>query len=372
MQQKVTNSFLVQSSIRILCVLLVLFIFLVSIELMSSSLALLGEDLAKQIILLTANPFVALFIGLLATSIIQSSSATTSMIVAIVASGALSLENAIPIVMGANIGTAVTSTIVSLGHITSKNEFRKAIAAATAHDFFNIIVALILFPLEYYTHTLTHASHWIANLILHLEPYEGFLTEPNIQIKNVVRFISESLGHNITLLLAFSLLSLFACLQLFSTLLKSSFLGRYEARLDQVIFGTPLKSLTWGISLTALMQSSSVISSLIVPLVATGKVSLRKAFPFLMGANLGTTLTTLLAAFYQSEAAISLAIVHLLFNLFGVVILFPIPRIRSIPIKLARQLGQATVKNRLIGFAYLLVIFFLVPFILIYSFTIFN
>lgn len=372
MQEKFTPSFLLQTSIRVLCVLLILFGFLVSIELMSSSLGLLGEDFAKQIILLTANPFVALFIGLLATSVIQSSSASTSMIVAVVASGALSLESAIPIVMGANIGTAVTSTIVSLGHITRKSEFRKAIAAATAHDFFNIIVALILFPLEYYTHVLSHISQWIATFLLHWETYEGFLTEPNVQIKNVVHFIAEFLGYNITLLLAFSLLSLFACLQLFSTLLKSSFLGRYKARLDKVVFGTPFKSLSWGIALTALMQSSSVISSLIVPLVATGKVSLRKAFPFLMGANLGTTLTTLLAAFYQSEAAISLAIVHLLFNLFGVSILFPIPKVRSIPIRLARQLGQATVKNRLIGFAYLLVIFFLIPFVLIYSFTIIN
>lgn len=372
MQQKITIAFILKTSLRILCVLGVLFGFLVSIELMSGTLGLLGEDFAKQIILLTLNPFVALFIGLLATSIIQSSSATTSMVVAIVASGALSLEHAIPIVMGANIGTALTSTIVSLGYITRKSEFRKAIAAATAHDFFNIIVALILFPLEYYTHFLSHISQWIATFLVHMDTYEGFLTAPNIQIKQVVHLISEFLGHNITLSLSFSLLSLFACLRLFSTLLKSSFLGTYQARLDQVIFGNSFKSLSWGVALTALVQSSSVISSLIVPLVATGKVSLRKAFPFLMGANLGTTLTTLLAAFYQSEAAISLAIVHLLFNLFGVMILFPIPKIRSIPISLARRLGQATVKNRLIGFSYLLVVFFLIPFILIYGFTVLH
>ncbi len=94
-----------------------LLIFLFSLELMLSSLQHLGKAAAETIILATSNPFTALFIGLLTTAIIQSSTATTSMTVALVASGSLTLESAVPIIMGANIGTTITSTIVSLGFL---------------------------------------------------------------------------------------------------------------------------------------------------------------------------------------------------------------------------------------------------------------
>ena len=107
------------------------------------SVTMLGQETAKSILLATSNPFIGLFIGLLATALIQSSSTVTSMTVAVVASGYLTLGNAIPVVMGANVGTTLTSTLVSLGFITKRNQFRKAISAGTIHDFFNIIVHVL-------------------------------------------------------------------------------------------------------------------------------------------------------------------------------------------------------------------------------------
>src|SRR5690348_16818416 len=144
-----------------------LFIFLFALDLMISSLQHLGGDVADAILLATSNPFTALFIGLLVTAIIQSSSATTSMVVALVSSGQLTLQAAVPIIMGANIGTTITSTIVSLGFITKKKEFRRAVAAGTYHDFFNILTALILFPLEYYYGFLSGISQWLAEIFFH-------------------------------------------------------------------------------------------------------------------------------------------------------------------------------------------------------------
>src|SRR5882757_8823707 len=140
-----------------------LLIFLFALELMLSSLQHLGNTVAETIILATSNPFTALFIGLLITAIIQSSTATTSMTVALVASGSLTLESAVPIIMGANVGTTITSTIVSLGFISKKKEFRRAVAAGTYHNFFNLLTVVILFPLEYYFHFLSHLSQEIAN-----------------------------------------------------------------------------------------------------------------------------------------------------------------------------------------------------------------
>jgi sodium-dependent phosphate cotransporter len=85
-----------------------------------------------------------------------------------------------------------------------------------------------------------------------------------------------------------------------------------------------------------------------------------------MGANIGTTITALLASVSKSEAAVSLAIAHVLFNVIGVLIFYPIPIIRAIPVWLARKLGSLTVKNRLLGFVYIILTFFLIPFLLIY------
>jgi solute carrier family 34 (sodium-dependent phosphate cotransporter) len=125
-------------------------LFLFSLDLMTSSLQHIGKDVAETILSATSNPFTGLFIGLLITAMLQSSSTTTSLVVALVASGSITLQSAIPIIMGANIGTTITSTIVSLGFISKKKEFRRAVAAGTYHDFFNILTTIALFPLEYY------------------------------------------------------------------------------------------------------------------------------------------------------------------------------------------------------------------------------
>jgi sodium-dependent phosphate cotransporter len=150
-----------------LFILLALVVFLFSIDLMIASLQQLGNVATDTILLATSNPFTGLFIGLLITAIIQSSSATTSMVVALVASGSMSLQAAVPIIMGANIGTTITSTIVSLGFITRKKEFRRAVAAGTYHDFFNILTTVILFPLEYYFGFLSGLSRSIATKFFH-------------------------------------------------------------------------------------------------------------------------------------------------------------------------------------------------------------
>ncbi len=126
--------------------------------------ATFGKECRRNYLLATSNPFTGLFIGLLITAMLQSSSTTTSLVVALVASGSITLQSAVPIIMGANIGTTITSTIVSLGFISKKKEFRRAVAAGTYHDFFNILTAAILFPLEYYYGFLSSISVWIADL----------------------------------------------------------------------------------------------------------------------------------------------------------------------------------------------------------------
>jgi sodium-dependent phosphate cotransporter len=127
-----------------------------------------------------------------------------------------------------------------------------------------------------------------------------------------------------------------------------------------------LKSFAWGLLTTAAIRSSTITTSLVVPLVAKKVVKLKLALPFILGANIGTTITAFIAAMFNSNAAISIAIAHFLFNAIGVLIFFPIPYVKELPIRLASWLGRLTLRYRLAGFLYLLLTFFFIPFSLIY------
>jgi sodium-dependent phosphate cotransporter len=344
-----------------------LFIFLFTLDLMIASLQYLGKDSAEFIILATSNPFTGLFIGLLVTALIQSSSAATSITVAMVASGSITLESAVPIIMGANVGTTITSTIVSLGFITNKKEFRRAVTIGTYHDFFNILTVLILFPLEYYFGFLSGIAQYIAL---------QFFNEPIVGSQNQFSLLGSGMGSLINSLILFinngiilvvlSVALLFGSILFFRKIISNLLGFGSQERFQQFFFMNSLKSFGWGLLTTAAIRSSTVTTSLVVPLVAKKIVKIKSAYPFILGANIGTTITAFIAAMFNSNAAISIAIAHFLFNLFGVLIFFPIPVLNKLPIKLANGLGRLTIKYRLTGFLYLIFTFFLIPFSLIY------
>ena len=139
-----------------------LYMFLIGIAGMSSAIKHMGAEFAETVLTTTSDPFIALFIGIFATVLFQSSSTTTSLIVGLVSSGSLTIAGSIPMIMGANIGTTVTNTIVSIGHINKGTEFRRAFAASTVHDFFNILAVIIIFPIEIFFHPLQKISEWFA------------------------------------------------------------------------------------------------------------------------------------------------------------------------------------------------------------------
>ncbi|TAF64699.1 MAG: hypothetical protein EAZ55_10700 [Cytophagales bacterium] len=338
--------------------------FLVSLQIMINAFKSLGADIIETIALSASNPFVAFFIGLLSTAIVQSSSMVTTSIVAIVAAGAVQIEGAVFVIMGANIGTTVTSTMVAMGHVTSKKEFRRAIAAATAHDFFNILTALILFPLEYYFQILSNialsASHFFHtqfNGLIYFNPFFDFL---NGFSGAIVEWFAP--WGVLCLLIAFILLflSIRAMVSVFSDLLIS------KGQLALGFFDSGSKSFLLGVVLTALVHSSSLMTSLIVPIVASNRLSLHKVIPFILGANVGTTLTALTAALAQNEAAVSIAFTHVLFNVLGTCIFLSNPLMYNLLMNVSRALGQATLQTRFVGVAYIALVFFILPFLLIY------
>jgi len=342
-----------------------IFLFLLAIDFIGYSFRLLNKDVADSIINLTANPFISLFIGLLITAIIQSSSTSTSMIVAVVASGSLDFSDAIPMIMGANIGTTLTSTLVSLSFITQRDEFRKAISAGVVHDFFNILVVAILFPLEYNYGVLSSLSSATSSFILGAD----YVAQQNefryfLLTKPFVLYLGELIPYPL-LLATLSFVLLAVAVKFLSKTLYKSITGGSKEFLQRYFFGSPYKSFFWGTVFTAGVQSSSVTTSVIVPFVATRKINLKQSFTFILGANIGTTITALIAALFKSEAAVSIALVHLFFNLIGVLIFLPFPIIRNIPVKMAKSFGRLAMRFRIAGFAYIILTFFLIPFILI-------
>ncbi len=349
---------------RLFTFLIVLAMFFFFVSLLSFSFRNLGQDIVASILNVTANPFIGLFIGLLITAIIQSSSTSTSMVVAAVASGTLSLSNATPIIMGANIGTTITSTIISLGYITRKKEFKQAIAAGVIHDLFNIMVAAILFPLEYYYGFLSKAASELTHIVYTGIPRDAFFWGQVSFLEPIFLSIKDLINNRFALLVVAFVL-VFVSIKVLSKFIYSNLIGQSFIKIEKVVFSSPLKSFAWGTLFTAAVQSSSSSTSLIVTLVATSKVTLKRAFQFIMGANIGTTLTAFLAAYTMSSAAISIALVHLLFNFIGVLLFMPFPFLSQVPIMVAERFSSATFKYRFLGFVYILICFFILPFTLI-------
>src|SRR5690606_9433753 len=319
----------------------------------------------------TSDPLIGLFTGLLATSLVQSSSVTTSLTVALVASGTLSVENAIPLVMGANIGTTVTNLIVSMGHITRPDEFRRAMAGASVHDFFNWLTVLILLPLEIFFGVLSVPARAFTDAMAGVGGTE--LLSP---LKLVTKPVSEALvgllGANGIVVLLVGLALLFLALRYLVVLLKALVLGRAEGFLHRYVFGRPLVSMLAGLLLTFFVQSSSVTTSLIVPLVGAGILTVRQIFPYTLGANVGTTITALLAALalaagtageaaVAAQAGLPIAFVHVMFNVFGILIISPFPPIREVPIRIAEFVGNLAYRNRLYAVLFLVGLFYVLP-----------
>lgn len=347
----------VSSAVRIL---LLAMIFFVALNLITGSLKFMGRDTVHEYLSAADNPFVALFIGLLATAIIQSSSTITSVVVALAATGSIGFETAVPIVLGANIGTTLTGFLVSLVFIGRKREFRKALTVASSHNFFNVFLVLILFPLEYFYGSISGAARYLASII--------GVNQANAEIsKNSFSLSSSAVeffgSGAVVLIIAIVLL-------VFSIKLLAKFIYNLLVERRKSDFGllmkNPYKSFSLGLLLTAGIQSSSVTTSFAVAVAATGKISAKKLFPFIMGANVGTTVTAFVATLFKSEAALAIAFVHLIFNVVGVLIFLPFPPLRNIPVFIALRFSAMTSKNRFIGFTYFLIIFFILPFILIY------
>ena len=335
-----------------------------------------GSEGAKEIFAFATNPFVALLLGALATALVQSSSTVTSVIVGLVAGG-LPIGIAIPMVMGANIGTTITNTLVSIGHIRSKEEFQRAFSASTVHDFFNLLAVLIFLPLEIMFGLLEKFASSLAHLFvgdadLSLKSYNFIkpLVKPAVGlVKDAVSFL-DGKAVGVAMVVIGIAMILFAVTTL-GKLLKKALVGKAKDLLHGAIGRGPIAGITSGAAVTVMVQSSSTTTSLMIPLAGSGVFTTRQIYPFTLGANIGTTITALLAATSitgpAAQVALTIALVHVMFNVFAVALIYGIPTLREIPLQLADKLARIGANNKPAALGYVLGSFFVLPGLIMFA-----
>ncbi len=181
-------------------------------------------------------------------------------------------------------------------------------------------------------------------------------------VRPTAEAISGLLGDSGTLTLVAGIVALYLALKFLVDLLRVVFTSRAERLLHRTLFRSALWAIAAGIAMTVMVQSSSITTSVMVPLVGAGVVTLEQVFPFTIGANIGTTCTAMLAALATANpAAIAVAFSHLLFNLSGTVLIYPLRPIRAVPLSLARSVGNLASHRRWLAVVYIALLFYGVP-----------
>merc|ERR1719428_2822129 len=327
------------------------------------------------------NPIAGVALGIIVTVLLQSSSTSTSVVVTMVGADIISVKNAIPVIMGANIGTSVTAAIVSHGHIGNLEEFHRGFAGANVHSAFNLLTVILLLPVELITAAISGGNGMLGAIAEGLadgligasaETFKspvkilvGPLTKEFIKIdKDLIKTLAKGcLSCNAThvepmfckaekkldngdklkfclsgedwtqkyeedgriiksgfakdlgdeggavLILVISLIflciALYYIVKLLHYLVLSS--GRAEAEGDQtetkfvkmtrkILRFNGFVSILFGMVMTIAVQSSSIVTSTLTPIVALGIISVEDMLPLTLGANIGTTCTAFLAA----------------------------------------------------------------------------
>jgi sodium-dependent phosphate cotransporter len=359
--------------IRLLLVLGLLFFFLVGVNGLGDGFKSLGKDLLDTFFAATSNPFVALMVGILATTLVQSSSVTTSLIVGLVAApeNPLPLANAVPMIMGANIGTTVTNSLVSLAHMRRPAEFRRAFSVATVHDFFNFMTVALLLPLELMTGVLQRSAIALSGLmtgwggVTYDSPMKDALKAVVKPIKGGIELLTSSQQLRAVLLVGLSGILIVTCLMLLVRVMRAAMQSRVEGFVTSALERHGWIGMIVGTVSTVMVQSSSITTSLLVPLAGARLITLRQAFPITIGANIGTTVTALLASLAatgpNAVTGVTIALVHLLFNALGALLVYPIPRVRQIPLSAATGLAALVSRSRRWAIVYVVGLFYGVP-----------
>ncbi len=357
----------VPTAVRAGGVVVLLYTFLVGIGLLELGIAGLGAGFTEGLLDNVANPVSGLFAGLLFTVLVQSSSVSTSAIVGLVGAGTLTVPLAVPMIMGANIGTTITNTLAALGSIRRSEDFRRGFAAATVHDFFNLLAVIVLLPLELATGLLSESAEVLTGVFRGTEVSEVGSSPIKAAVGGPVDLIATLVpgegGWGAAVFLVLGLAVIFLALGAITRTMRQLVAGTIQTAMNRIVSrGGGSMGIVVGLLVTVAVQSSSITTSILVPLVAAGILTVRSAYPLTIGANVGTTVTALIASLAVANPdGLTIALVHTLFNVAALVLLYPLPWLRGLPVRLAEALADAAVRRRSYVAVYVTTVFLIIP-----------
>ena len=353
------------------------------VSIMSRGFRSLSGDAAQALFAFADQPLVALAVGVLVTVLIQSSTTKTAITVAAVGTGALTLRHSIPLILGANIGTTVTSTIVALGFAKEPEKFRRAFTGAGISDWFNLLAVAIFLPIEVWLHPLEHVSRDLANLLYgsgssdlsSFDPVRTITTPVVTGVSSAAGRLNDTLGPLVMIM--FGVLLIFVVVRYLGDLLKLLMIGRASELLQRAVGRNDAIAMAAGTGVTIVTQSSTVTNTVLVPFVGVGALTPRQLYPITLGAGLGTTLTSVLAAFAvtggsaSAKIGLQAAFVHVLFNVFSILVIFVIPILRPIPLVCAEAVANVATRHRWFAAFYMVTVFLALPALVIALYAIF-
>ncbi|KAF0720204.1 Aste57867_473 [Aphanomyces stellatus] len=379
----------------LLLAMLSLYEFMCAVKILGESFTLIFACNAQDAFVFASHPLAGLAVGIFATSLLHSSGTVTSVTVAAVAAKGLTVRNAVPIIMGANVGTCVTCIMVAFAQISKRDQFERAMAAATIHDMYNIWSVLVLFPLELICHPLEALAHAcvggkatfafdspvdmvvapFAKLILFVNQTElaqlavGHLTcdaATSIVQDGLFRsqrhkaIMSNGAIGGICLALGFVLLvgSLLLLVAMLTKLLR----GTAQQYIRRALGYNGYLNVLFGTAITFCVHSSTIVTSTITPMAGLGVITLDQVYPLVIGANVGTTVTALLASWVTGVSdGVEIALVHFWFNIFGIFLFYPIPMTRYLVLHWAERVGYYSARWPVVALLFLLTVFVVVP-----------
>ncbi|ETN72070.1 sodium-dependent inorganic phosphate transporter [Necator americanus] len=371
------------------------------------------------------DPISAVVVGMLATVVLQSATTTTNVLVGMVAADLITVHEAIPVMIGSELGGTLVNAIVSLAYSARPEQFRRAFAAATLGDVFNICCIFVILPLELATGFIEEISWLIVDpliaeqgisfktLDLLTDPVNRMILEVNEEelrnatidddyfapdhsfvyrcvFKNGSRIykcpythlfayssFSDSLIGWIVLIisiavLVFCLIGIVYLIQLnlFQTLLKGPLAKYVRGLLSRECPGkwrpcTGYSVMLVGLLITLAIQSNNIFNSSLTPLVGSGVITLEQMYPLILGANIGGSSSAVLAALTADgsrfEKTLHMAVCQVMYNIIGTFMFYLIPWTRKLPTFLARRLGEITDQYRWFMVVFILVFFVLIP-----------
>lgn len=355
-----------------LAVLGLVYLLLIAVGILSQGFRAIsgGADGAAAIFEFATNPIVGVILGVLATALVQSSSAVTSVIVGLVGGG-LPVAIAIPMILGSNMGTTVTNTLAALGNLKEDKAFNRSFAAATVHDFFNLLSIAIFLPLEMLFHPLERLAEYFAgyfqgsgNASMRDFDFVRTITRPAInEVRDLIRLLPD--GIEGLAMIAVGIAAVLLAVYLLGKVLREVMTGRAQRIFNAAVGKNAALAVLSGLVVTILVQSSTLTTVLIVPMAGAGIFTLAQVYPFTLGANIGTPITALLAATAVTGEyeffALQIALVHLLYNGLAVSLFAAIPPVWRLPMQAAQALADGAERSRWVVPGYILGVFFVVP-----------